>query len=138
MGANERQDQGFRIGDIGMARALSSWVPLFLLSLGIGFFLAAYVVSRSSAAQMAATTLVYILPLFIIFWVLQDARRRRCVPCFDFGFLLVLAFPLSVIWYLFWTRGWKGFALLAAFVGLFLVPWTFAIFVFVVATLLRH
>jgi hypothetical protein len=137
MDANRLHNNGFCTGNLGMARALSSWVPLLLLSIGVGFFLAAYVVSRSAVAQMAATVLVYVLPLFIIFWVLQDARQRRCVPCFDFGFLLFMAFPLSVVWYLFWTRGWKGLALLAAFVGLFLVPWMFAIFVFVVATVLR-
>jgi hypothetical protein len=121
-----------------MARSLSSWVPLLLLSLGLGFFFAAYGALGSPAAQMAATILVCVLPLFIIFWVLQDARRRRCVPCFDFGFLLWLTFPLGVIWYLFWTRGWKGVALLAAFLGLFLAPCVFGNIVFVVATVLRR
>jgi hypothetical protein len=34
--------------------------------------------------------------LMLVFWVDADARRRRRVPCFDFGFLVGLLFPLSV------------------------------------------
>ena len=121
-----------------MTRAFLSWGPLLLLSLGLGFFNAAYAASRSPTAFSAATILVNILPFFIIFWVMQDARRRRCVPCFDIGFLLGVTFPLGVIWYLFWTRGWKGFALLAVFLTLFVAPWVFGVFVLVMTATMRR
>src|SRR5882757_2870509 len=59
------------------------------------------------------------LALFLIFWVMIDARRRRCVPCHEFGFLVAVFMPVSLVWYVFWTRGWRGAVLLATFTGLF-------------------
>jgi hypothetical protein len=63
------------------------------------------------------------MALFVLLWAIEDVRRRRQQPCFDFGFFLTLAFPVSIVWYAFWSRGVRGFLVLAILVGLYLAPW---------------
>ena len=41
----------------------------------------------------------------VVIWMNYDAVRRRSRPCFDFGLFLIYAFPLSMLWYCFWSRG---------------------------------
>ncbi len=61
--------------------------------------------------------------LFLLAWMLTDARRRRFVSCHEFGFLAGTYLPASVAWYAVRTRGWrKGLGLLAALFGLLLIP----------------
>ena len=55
-------------------------------------------------------------------------------PCFDFGFLVAVFFPISLVWYAFWSRGVRGVLLLGAMLGLMLIPWLSAI----VVLLLRY
>jgi hypothetical protein len=43
-------------------------------------------------------------------------------PCFDFGLFLVYAFPVSILWYCFWSRGRHGFLLLLGLGSLFFFP----------------
>jgi hypothetical protein len=52
----------------------------------------------------------------------DDAVRKRLRPSFDFGLFLVATFPLSVLWYCFWSRGWRGIKLLMGLAGLLFVP----------------
>jgi hypothetical protein len=61
--------------------------------------------------------------LMVLCWMEADARRRRRLPCFDFGFLMGLAFPVSAVWYCIHSRGWGwGTLLLLALVSLLLLP----------------
>jgi hypothetical protein len=69
-----------------------------------------------------------------VLWVVADAHKRRKTPCFDFGFLVAVFFPISLIWYAFWSRGVRGVLLLGAMLGLLLIPWLSAI----VVLLLRY
>jgi hypothetical protein len=62
------------------------------------------------------------LALACILWVMADAQMRRQTPCYDFGFLVAVFFPISLLWYVFWSRGWRGFLLLGALIGLMLLP----------------
>lgn len=51
--------------------------------------------------------------------MMADARARRCTRCYDFGYLAGLVLPVSLVWYLFWSRGPRG-----AWVQVLLVcPW---------------
>ena len=70
----------------------------------------------------AALLTSYGLALAFILWVVDDARARRCVPCFDFGFLVAAFFPASLAWYVHWSRGRRGVLVLAAFFALMLAP----------------
>ena len=60
--------------------------------------------------------------LACVFWIMADAQKRRQTPCYDFGFLVAIFFPISLVWYVFWSRGARGILVLAAFVGLMLLP----------------
>jgi len=63
------------------------------------------------------------LAVAFILWIVDDARSRRCVPCFDFGFLVAVFFPASLAWYVLWTRGRRGLTTLVALFALMLLPW---------------
>jgi hypothetical protein len=64
--------------------------------------------------------------LLVAFWVMSDARRRRCVPCYDFGMFCYVFLPWIVPWYCFWSRGRRGVLTLGTIVGLWLVPYVVA------------
>ena len=63
----------------------------------------------------------------LILWVMADAQMRRQTPCYDFGLLVTVYFPISLVWYVFWSRGWRGFLMLGALLGLMLLPWLAAV-----------
>src|SRR5688572_7256043 len=64
--------------------------------------------------------------LLALCWIVADARRCRQVPCFDFGLFCWICFPLSLLWYCIWSRGWGGLLMLALLLGLWLVPYVIA------------
>jgi hypothetical protein len=56
-------------------------------------------------------------------WVDVDAGRRRCKPCFEFGFLTAVFFPASLLWYCVWSRGWRrGLLMVLALFALWVLP----------------
>jgi hypothetical protein len=74
------------------------------------------------------------LSLAFVLWVMADAQSRRRTPCFEFGFLVAVYFPVSLAWYVVWSRGWRAVFILAGFYVLMFVPWLSA----VVAWILRN
>jgi hypothetical protein len=54
------------------------------------------------------------------------------MPCFDFGLFAVLFFPVSLLWYCCWSRGWSGLLLLLLIFALWLVPWVLAVLTWIV------
>jgi hypothetical protein len=105
-------------------------IPIMTAAASAAFLVAHVAVGRSpsdTTQQLVSTGLA----LAIVLWMIADARMRRRTPCYDFGFLVAVYFPVSLVWYVFWSRGWKGLLILAAFVGLWLVPWFSALGVWV-------
>jgi hypothetical protein len=64
--------------------------------------------------------------VMLVLWVVADARRRRAVPCYDFGLLVGVTFPVSVAWYCVWSRGWRGFLWAGGLILLWLAPYVVA------------
>ena len=62
--------------------------------------------------------------LMLAMWTDADARLRRVLPCDDFGLLVVIFFPLSLVWYCFWSRGWRGAILFIGLLTLVIAPYT--------------
>jgi hypothetical protein len=62
--------------------------------------------------------------LMLILWMDADARRRRMLPCYDFGFLAGVFFPFSLVWYCIWSRGWRGVFVFIGLLTLFIAPYT--------------
>ena len=71
------------------------------------------------------------LALAFVLWIAADAQVRRQTPCYDFGFLIAIFFPISLVWYVFWSRGWRGILLLGALFALMLLPWLTAVIAWV-------
>ncbi len=105
-------------------------VTVVLLSTFQFVYAAAGAAPPENVAQLASVAFV----LACVLWIMADARRRRQTPCFDFGFLVAVFFPISLVWYVFWSRGTRGILLLAAFAGLMFLPG----FATVAAWLLRN
>jgi hypothetical protein len=87
-------------------------------------------VQMAAAPEPSATVLSLTslgLGLAFILWVTADARIRRRTPCYDFGFLVGVFFPASLVWYVLWSRGRRGLLTLAALIGLMLLPYASAI-----------
>lgn len=53
-------------------------------------------------------------------WLMRDSRRRGVKWVFDMGLFLYLAWPFIMPYYLFKTRGVKGFLTILIFVGAYL------------------
>ncbi len=88
-----------------------------------------YVLLGEEPPQSVLTLSSTVQSLFILYWVVADARRRRRVPCHDFGFLVGIYLPVSLIWYLVWSRGLRGLLLLGGFVVLVALPQICAVLV---------
>src|SRR3954470_19948686 len=73
--------------------------PLLVLGITQAACSLVYAVMQAEPPDDASRLLGLSVPLFIVYWIVADARQRRCVPCFDFGFLLAVSFPLSLVWY---------------------------------------
>ncbi len=95
---------------------------LVLLTTGLSAFWIAYVLRGVPISDGAETLTSVSFCLFTILWVESDAHRRGRTPCHEFGFLVYLFFPLSIVWYLFWTRGARGILVMIALLALFGTP----------------
>jgi hypothetical protein len=63
-------------------------------------------------------------PLFaVVLWLQKDARRTRIGAVQDWGYFLLLAWPIMIPWYVFKTRGRSGWILLLGLIGLILSSW---------------
>jgi hypothetical protein len=109
---------------------MKRFVPLGILILAVALLAAAQAgyVARGKTLSDAAELLLSIgLALAFVLWMVADARTRRQTPCYDFGFLVALFFPVSLLWYVVWSRGWKGTFMLPALLGLLVLPWLAAV-----------
>jgi hypothetical protein len=85
------------------------------------FFIAHVAAGPPPSETVQALTSLALVLSFVL-WVMADARSRRRIPCYDFGFLVAVFFPASLVWYVLWSRGWRGLLTLAALIGLMLLP----------------
>jgi hypothetical protein len=102
-------------------RSLATFVPVIVLTLLISLLnvAAIYRGSMPSESTVANASLSW----FLLLWAILDARKRGRVPCHEFGFLMMMYMPASLVWYLFWSRGWKGILPLAFIWALLVMPW---------------
>jgi hypothetical protein len=107
-------------------RPLRDFGPLIALAAMIASFDLAYVVCAVPRSELAGRLASYSFALYLVLWMMADARRRRAVPCFDFGTLAAVYFPLSFVWYVIHSRGVRGLLVLLAVLGLLLAPWCLA------------
>jgi hypothetical protein len=110
-----------------MAVLLHPLTPLVVMSLLTAAALCASVWAGSAASTGLETVLGFGWALLVVLWMDADARRLRRLPCYDFGLLAGLYFPLSVVWYCLWSRGWRGLLLLLLLLALWWSPYIVAV-----------
>ncbi|MGI8981982.1 MAG: hypothetical protein ACR2FY_22345 [Pirellulaceae bacterium] len=80
----------------------------------------------SGAPPIAIVLLGYLGPLAVALWIVEDALQERRTPCFDFGYFVFVTYPFSLVWYCVSTRGWRGWLLVLAVLGLVYAPYVVA------------
>lgn len=51
------------------------------------------------------------LPLFVVWWVEDDARQTRYWPAYHYAVWIFSAWPIAIPHYVLRTRGWNGWPL---------------------------
>lgn len=90
-----------------MALIRSPFLPLVFLAIGTALIVCTYQSAGVLPSRGADLIIGTSWMLFLLVWMDADAQRRSGRPCYDFGFLCALVFPLSLLWYCIWSRGWK-------------------------------
>lgn len=100
-------------------------VPLLLYSLFLTAMHGTTLVAGLSMASLDDLAAVTAAVLLVI-WVDADARYRKRIPCFDLGMFAFQFFPLSLIWYCWWSRRWHGLLMLGLLLALLVIPYVVA------------
>ena len=103
--------------------------PLVAYSAFLTICWIAYAWSGLAPSPVIEHVLAYIWAFLTLYWIVADAGSQGRIPCFDFGFLCFVFYPISFLWYCIWSRGWRGVLTLFLLAGLWVIP-------VVVATLL--
>lgn len=100
--------------------------PLILFSLLASVLFAAYPAAGFYPSPAFEAVVQLSWTLLLAYWVVVDARNGHRIPCFDFGLFCYILLPITLPWYCFWSRGWRGFFLLAALYGFGIAPYIVA------------
>jgi hypothetical protein len=100
--------------------------PLVLFAIALAALLTSYAATGLWPSKSFEVVAAFGWSLLLAIWVVADARRRKLIPCFDFGFFCYVFMPVVVPCYCFWSRGWRGALTLATLVSLWVVPYVVA------------
>lgn len=84
---------------------------------------AVYAVAEVTPAPAVEFFLAAVPTFAVVLWLQRDAARTGVGAVLDFGYFLLLAWPIVIPWYAFKTRGWKGRWLTIRLFVLILAPW---------------
>jgi hypothetical protein len=110
---------------------LHPFAPLVFFSVALTAMLATYLVGGFAPSPTFEMLSTLSWALLLALWVVADARRRKQIPCYDFGFFCYLFLPVLVPGYCFWSRGWRGVLTLVAIATLWLMPYIVATMVWI-------
>ena len=96
--------------------------PLIILAIVAVGLRSEYAMHHARPSMRVDLVLQFCWGVPVLIWMNDDARRRRIRPCYDFGLLLCATFPLSLLWYCFWSRGWRGLLVLLGLGALLFAP----------------
>jgi hypothetical protein len=100
---------------------MTSPAALLYIFVTINQVIAGIYLARDIEPPSAFTFLYPLGLLWLIGWWLQtDSRKYGVAWVFDMGLFLYIAWPLIMPYYLFRTRGLKGFLPILAFIGTYL------------------
>lgn len=87
-----------------------------------------YVVAEAEPSAAVALFLSAAPAFAVIIWLQRDAARTGVGSVLDFGYFLLLAWPIVIPWYAFKTRGRSGWWLTLRLFALILAPYITAFF----------
>lgn len=98
------------------------YVPIVIFAMAEVLFLCTYA-ANGVAVSLGAQTLSGLGWTWVMAcWVNEHSHRRGKVPSYDFGLLLIILYPFSVLWYCFWLYRWRGVLVMLLLVLLWSVP----------------
>jgi hypothetical protein len=106
-------------------------IDVTLVVAGLAAVCASVIAALYAAAAVEPSPLIGLFlsvgPLFgVVLWLQKDARRTGVGAVQDFGYFLLLAWPVVIPWYAFKTRGvagWRLVVLLFGLIGAAYVTW---------------
>jgi hypothetical protein len=84
---------------------------------------ALYAATQIEPAPVVALFFSFGPSMAVILWLQKDARRTGVGAVQDWGYFLMLAWPVVIPWYAFKTRGRRGWRLTAGLFGLILASY---------------
>lgn len=117
-------------GGISMTRFVYHplW-PLVMFTVALSVVFSAYLVAGMAPSEPVEIVASFYVVFLLVYWIVADARRYERIPCFDFGFLCYVFFPFTLVWYCFWSRGWRGALTLLVLITIFFAPYIVAMIV---------
>jgi hypothetical protein len=103
-------------------RAISTFGPLLVLSAMLAIPVSMYAAAHQEPPENLVRLTGIAQAVLILYWVLVDARLHHRVPCHDFGFLVAVYMPVSLVWYVLWSRGLRGLLVLGGLIFLLSAP----------------
>jgi hypothetical protein len=97
-----------------------------IYAIGLFVAFATYLLAGASILPAFEDVTTFGWVLMLVCWADADARHRRLIPCYDFGLLVGVFFPASIIWYCVWSRGWRGLLMIVALTLLWWLPYAVA------------
>ena len=85
-----------------------------------------YALAEVQPSPLAEMLVMYMPAVAVVLWADRDARRTGVVRVHDWGLFLWLAWPVLLPWYVFRTRGPRGWRLLLVLLLLAFSPWIVA------------
>ena len=64
--------------------------------------------------------------LLLVYWIVADTNSRHAASCYDYFFLCMVFFPLSLFWHCFRSRGWRGCFTLLLLALMWIIPYLIA------------
>lgn len=96
------------------------WTVAVLTAVFASLAAAAYAASDIVPSPIVELFLTSAPLLAVLLWLQQDARRTGTGAVLDWGYFLLLAWPVVIPWYAFTTRGAAGWRLVVVLFGLIL------------------
>jgi hypothetical protein len=100
--------------------------PLVIFAIVVSALFAAYFAAGYAPSRTFEAVVQLSWAILLAYWVFVDARAGHRIPCFDFGLFCYLLLPITLPWYCFWSRGWRGGMLLLFLYGLGIAPYVVA------------
>ena len=94
----------------------------FVTATFCGFVAALYVVADAQPSPVVSVFVTFAPLIAVIAWLDRDAQRGGAVATLDWGLFLWAAWPFLLPWYVFHTRGRRGWRLLLGLAALVLSP----------------